>query len=51
MELVKEGFPRLSGLFHCVLGFYETGVDPLEEMYAGCALPERNDELIENIVP
>jgi hypothetical protein len=34
-----------------VLGFREICTDPLEEMYAGNSLPDRNAELIENIVP
>ena len=33
------------------MGLYRIGADPLEEMYAGNALPDRNKELIENIVP
>lgn len=50
-ELLRRHFPERLALYHAVLGFLETGVDPLEEMYAGCGLLERNQELIENIVP
>lgn len=50
-QLLRRHFPEKLALYRTVLGFLETGVDPLEEMYAGCGLLERNRELIENIVP
>lgn len=46
-RLLEELDPRVG----MVLGFREICADPLEEMYAGNSLPDRNAELIENIVP
>lgn len=51
LELVRGCLPQWFGLLHTVIGLYEIGTDPLEEMYAGNSLPDRNAQLIENIVP
>ena len=51
LELVAGYLPGMLILLNTVIGFYEMCVDPLEEMYAGCSLPDRNACLIENIVP
>jgi hypothetical protein len=51
VALTTTLLPNLFPLLNVVLGFYEVGSDPLEEMYAGCGIMERNAELIENIVP
>jgi hypothetical protein len=48
--LVSEMLPEKASLLHTVIGFYEVGSDPLEEMYAGNGIADRNQELIENIV-
>jgi len=50
VELVDRALPQHLGLVHTALGYWEIGVDPLEEMYAGNALPDRNAELLANIV-
>lgn len=50
LELVSGCLPEWLGLLHTVIGLYETCADPLEEMYAGNGLADRNAELIENIV-
>lgn len=50
-RLVKRYFPERSCYFHTLLGFAELGVDPLEEMYAGNSIADRNAELLENILP
>ncbi len=51
LELVRGCLPRWLSLLHTVIGLYEIGTDPLEEMYAGNSLADRNAQLIENIVP
>ncbi len=50
-RLVKRYFPERRSYFHTLLGFAELGVDPLEEMYAGNCIADRNAELLENILP
>jgi hypothetical protein len=51
LELASRHLPGWLPRVIMVLGLYEIGADPQEEMYAGNALPDRNSELIENIVP
>jgi hypothetical protein len=51
LELVSRHLPDRLGLLQAVLGFQAVCADPLEEMYGGCSLPDRNQSLIENIVP
>jgi len=48
--LVAEFIPDQACQLNVVLGMYETGVDPIEEIYEGNALVDRNAELIVNIV-
>lgn len=50
-DLVSTQLPERAGLFFAARGFFEIGIDPFEEMYAGNALPDRNEELLRNIVP
>ncbi|MFH1999820.1 MAG: hypothetical protein ABIK28_09070 [Planctomycetota bacterium] len=50
-RLITRLFPHLRVYWNAVKLFYQLGEDPLEEMYAGNSLPDRNAELIENIVP
>lgn len=49
-SLGKRLFPELLPWLRILAGFAETGVDPLEEMYAGNALPDRNEALLEVIL-
>jgi hypothetical protein len=50
-QIVTQYFPAQLPLFRALCGVYEVGADPLEEMYAGNSLKDRNAELIELIVP
>lgn len=43
--------PSWNNYLNVVNLYYALGEDPLEEMYASNSLPDRNAELIENIVP
>jgi len=50
-ELTKKHLPLQAGLLEVVIGYYQLGVDPFEEIYNSNALIDRNQELIVNIVP
>jgi hypothetical protein len=50
-RIVTRFFPAQLPLFRILCGIYEVGADPLEEMYAGNSLADRNAELIKLIVP
>ncbi|MBU0754547.1 MAG: hypothetical protein KJ645_05375, partial [Planctomycetes bacterium] len=50
-EIVAHYFPFHLPCLNWLCGLVKVGADPLEEMYAGNGLPDRNAELIENIVP
>ncbi len=51
LDACAAAFPSRLGPFHAALGFYSCRIDPLEEIYAGNHLADRNQDLIVNIVP
>ncbi len=51
LEACAAAFPSRLGPLHAALGFYACRIDPLEEIYAGNHLADRNRDLIVNIVP
>ncbi len=51
LEACAAAFPARSGVLHAALGFHACRIDPLEEIYAGRHLADRNQDLIVNIVP
>jgi hypothetical protein len=50
IELCEECLPHHRHLLEAAIGYHEMCVDPLEEMYAGRGLIDRNAELIVNLV-
>jgi hypothetical protein len=51
LPFLQTLWPELGPLLEAVLGWERTCAHPLEEMYAGNSLPDRNGELVENILP
>jgi len=50
-RIVVKWMPEKLSLLQCAVHFFHQGIDPLEEMYAGNNLADRNPELVANILP
>ncbi len=49
--ILETALPCHAGTWRVLRGWFDLGVSPLEEMYAGNSLVDRNADLLVNIVP
>ncbi len=49
-EVVENCFRESLGIFHACLGFYISRIDPMEEIFIGNGIVERNLDLMANIL-